>query len=851
MAGPGHKDHFLLDDWLTDPTSLDSFADPGLTGPIETHHAGFVAAIQPYAITLAATPTPVSAAQDVIGVPGDTPIVFDGLITNGGSGGATIVADDKSDIAMGGSLARSEFSVDGTGIKIGILSDSFNVKGGETADITAGNLPPASDIKILKEGPATGNDEGRAMAELIHRVAPGASIDFYTAVDSESDFAAGIGSLVADGCNIIVDDVSYFDEPFFQDGSTIDVAVENAVNHDVSYFTAAGNEANDFYQRDWISNTFTLPTFGKQTAFDFGVANGGTSSPYETFTVNSGFTGNIELQWDQPFASIGSGTGSDDALRVDVFQNGTLSFATGSTIGTDPSIGLQFTPGTYEIAITLTSGPAPDLIKMINFDDAGTAGGGFVGGASVGSGSIAGHALVPGANTVGAVNYINTPAFGHTLTLESFSSVGSGEFLFNSSGTRLASPEVLNKVNFTAPDGSTTSVFNPFLGTSAAAPDAAAVAALMLQANPALTPALITSDLESTALSMSGGTAAVGAGFIQAVPAVQLAKNQGGQTACYLAGTRILTPSGPVPIERLSIGDEVVTLSGTLPVRWIGRRRIDIARHPSPELARPICIRRGAFADNVPRRDLRVSPEHALYVDGALIPARLLVNGDSIVEDDTLRHVHYYHLELLRHAVIFAEGLAAESWLDTGNRFMFDNATEPSSHRSAKMAWQHDACAPLVDDTHRIRFIRQRLTDRARTLRLPHLVAGPNLHLAIGDTIVWPVREDTHRYVFVLPRHNGLAQLRSRILSPTADQRMLGVSVTRIVSHGADRATDIALDADALRDGWWDVERDANAQWRWTDGDAALALPAGAEFLQVHLAGSLRYAVADTMKAAA
>ena len=842
MAVPARKGMFTHDDWLTDLGVPDGgVADPGIAAPTEPFRAGFAAPIEPYQVSLAASP-------GVACIAGDTPILLGGAIGNT----TTTIADDNSDIAMGGSLARSEFGVDGTGIKIGILSDSFNLKGGMATDISAGNLPAASMIKILEEGPAGGADEGRAMAQLIHRVAPGAAIDFYTAFNSDADFAAGIGSLAADGCKIIVDDVTYFDEPFFQDGSVIQTAVENVINEGVNYFAAAGNQANDFYEHSWISNTFTLPTFGTRTAFDFGIANGGTSSPFETFTVNNKITGDVVLQWDQPFASI-SGTGADDALAIDVFQNGSLVFAQGSTVGADPSISVSFTPGTYEVAVVLSSGPAPGLIKMINLDDAGSAGGGFVGGAGVGSGSIIGHALVPGANTVGAVDYHNTPALGGTLALEPFSSVGSGEFLFDAQGNRLGSPEALGKVDFTAPDGSTTSVLNPFKGTSAAAPDAAGVAALMLQANPSLTPALITADLEATALSMSGGPAAVGAGFVQAVPAVQLAKDQGTGTACYLAGTRILTPSGPVPIERLAIGDPVVTMSGTLPVRWIGWRGIDLAGHPTPEEARPICIRRGAFGERLPRRDLRVSPEHALLIDGVLIPAALLVNGSSIVADRTLRHVHYYHLELPRHAVLFAEGLPAESWLDTGNRFMFANATELASQRTAEAAWQNDACAPLVNDPHRVRFAWQRLAERASLLRLPpFVIADPDLHLAVGETIVWPVRESAHRFVFVLPGKSGCARLRSRITAPATERRWLGVCVTRIVSHDANGAVDMALDEAALCDGWWKVERHAGSLWRWTDGDAALTIAPGAELLEVHLTGSLRYASpAEALPAAA
>jgi hypothetical protein len=137
---------------------------------------------------------------------------------------------------------------------------------------------------------------------------------------------------------------------------------------------------------------------------------------------------------------------------------------------------------------------------------------------------------------------------------------------------------------------------------------------------------------------------------------------------CYTAGTRIDTPRGAMPIEALAVGDMVDTvLSGPMPVTWIGHRRIDLHRHPAPGRVAPIHIAAGAFGHGLPRRDLLLSPDHAVYVDGALIPIRYLINGRSIVPTAS-RTVIYYHLELPRHDVLLAEGLPAESYLDTGNR---------------------------------------------------------------------------------------------------------------------------------------------------------------------------------------
>jgi hypothetical protein len=162
---------------------------------------------------------------------------------------------DTADRAMNANLVRNTMTtatgarIDGTGIKIGILSVSFNSDGSADAEAAAGFLPANMDgssaVHVLKDGAGVAEgdtDEGRAMAELIHQIAPGAEIDFYTADFGQDDFAAGIGSLVADGCNIIVDDISFGFEPFYQIAGPVDTAILSAIDHNVDYFAAAGNE---------------------------------------------------------------------------------------------------------------------------------------------------------------------------------------------------------------------------------------------------------------------------------------------------------------------------------------------------------------------------------------------------------------------------------------------------------------------------------------------------------------------------------------------------------------------------------------------------------------------------------
>jgi hypothetical protein len=151
---------------------------------------------------------------------------------------------------------------------------------------------------------------------------------------------------------------------------------------------------------------------------------------------------------------------------------------------------------------------------------------------------------------------------------------------------------------------------------------------------------------------------------------------------CFVAGTAIQTPDGEVPVEQLRTGDMVMTRTAAelqpRPVRWIGRRRIQPARHPSPRDILPVRVRHGAFAAGVPHRDLLLSPEHCVFVDDVLIPVRLMMNGATILQDEPGGTIDYFHIELDRHAILLSEGLATESYLDTGNRGCFENTDSPT-----------------------------------------------------------------------------------------------------------------------------------------------------------------------------
>jgi hypothetical protein len=190
---------------------------------------------------------------------------------------------------------------------------------------------------------------------------------------------------------------------------------------------------------------------------------------------------------------------------------------------------------------------------------------------------------------------------------------------------------------------------------------------------------------------------------------------------CFLAGTRLATPGGPVAVEALAVGDRVRTEDGgTRPVIWIGQRVVDCAGHADPAAVLPVRIKRGAFGRGLPARDLLLSPDHAVYAEGVLIPVRHLIDGVRIVQRP-VRRAHYFHVELDRHDIVLAEGLAVESYLDVGDRARFDiiGAAPLARADHAARAWDSDGCAPLCVTGPALDRVRARL-GRGRPGAPPH-----------------------------------------------------------------------------------------------------------------------------------
>ena len=311
------------------------------------------------------------------------------------------------------------------------------------------------------------------------------------------------------------------------------------------------------------------------------------------------------------------------------------------------------------------------------------------------------------------------------------------------------------------------------------------------------------------------------------------------EAACFARGTRLLTERGAVAIEALRIGDLLPTADGDamLPVIWIGHRRVDCRCHPAPRRVWPVRVRAHAFGHGLPARDLRLSPDHAVRCGDFLIPVRCLVNGATVVQE-AVADITYFHVELPRHALILAEGLPAESYLDLGNRGAFANgggaiALHPDF---AARLWQDRGCAELVMGGTELAAARARLLVQAALLG-HDVTEDAGLRIAAAGRNLRPDRRgDVAR--ILLP--SGLARIRLRsaicipgTAHPAAEETApFGIAVTALL---LDRQA-VPLDDPRLGEGWHD-EADGR---RWTDGDAVLSV-GGAREVLLRVAPGARY----------
>jgi hypothetical protein len=420
--------------------------------------------------------------------------------------------------------ARSVFGVSGAGVNVGVLSDSVDFLAASQA---LGDLGFVNVLAGQSGVPGTG--EGTAMLEIVADLAPGANLFFATGFAGQGSMAANILALQAAGCDIIVDDITYFSESPFQDG-VISQAVNTVSSAGVLYFSSARNSRN---KNDGTSGTWEgdfadggavgAPIPGSGRLHDFG---GGTT--FDTVTaVNSP---RADLFWADP---LGGSSNDYDLFVLNPAGTAVVRSSTNSQTGSQ---------NPYESVNTLNFGERIVIVK------ANAAAGRFLHldtGRSQLAISTAGN--VRGHNASGATNAFSVAATdvansfpsafsgGATNPIETFSSDGPRRIFFDPAGNPLTPGDfsstggvVLQKPDITAADGAATSAavpgFNPFFGTSAAAPHAAAIAALLLSFTTTPTPAEIRSALTSSALDIEapGVDRDSGAGIVMAFGAMKV-----------------------------------------------------------------------------------------------------------------------------------------------------------------------------------------------------------------------------------------------------------------------------------------------------------------------------------------
>lgn len=425
------------------------------------------------------------------------------------------IAVTNGDTAMQSYIARSNLGIDGTGSKIGVLSDSYNSLLTADSGIVSGDLPGAanpygytSEIDVLADV-TYGSDEGRGMMEIIHDVAPGAELAFYTAYNGQADFAQGIIALAEAGCNIIVDDVSYFSEPFFTDGIIAQAAEEATKKYKVAYYSSAGNAANQSYESNFsttgdtlfLANPYFGYTYGNYIMHDFDPGPG--VDYFQEIVFPPGYSLKYAFQWDEPYASAdenspGCSSDMDIFLAMEKHPQAILLESAYNNLQSDPYeyIGVTNT-GTDTLSAYIAIGkwidaegdnPNPGVIKAINFGEA------LFGEYDTQSPTVMGHSNGKYVNSIGAAPWWRTPAYApvygyDTAIAEGFSSLGGIPILMKPNGKKYRHPKIRRNPDFVAPDGGNTSFFGfplndgdnfpNFFGTSASAPHAAAVHALL------------------------------------------------------------------------------------------------------------------------------------------------------------------------------------------------------------------------------------------------------------------------------------------------------------------------------------------------------------------------------------
>lgn len=315
----------------------------------------------------------------------------------------------------------------------------------------------------------------------------------------------------------------------------------------------------------------------------------------------------------------------------------------------------------------------------------------------------------------------------------------------------------------------------------------------------------------------------------------------GSDLTCFLSGSMIETSNGPIAVEDLTIGSEIVTLNeGTDILRrvtWVGHAHCTVRPYlPLDQAGYPVRILKDAMSNGVPFKDMLITAEHCLFFEGKFVPARMLVNGRSIFYDTSITSYDYYHIETEEHSVIMADGMMTESYLDTGNRSTFRQSGDVVSLTPSRNLTWDDAAVPLTVSRETVEPIFRQIEIRADKAGFAiqdearPLTYESDLHLTTDTgTVIRPARRNNGRVMFMIP--SGVESVRivsnaSRpcdVIGPFIDdRRSLGVLVGTVTMFENNRTRTLTDHLhDAQLSGWNNVE---DGTMRWTNGNAFLSL---------------------------
>jgi Subtilase family len=375
---------------------------------------------------------------------------------------------------------RALYGYLGSGMKVGIISDGVD---SWTDARATGDLP--ADLGVLSN--TVGGDEGTAMLEIVHDIAPDAALAFHDCGANTVAFNSAIDDLVAAGCNIICDDISWISQPFFEDGTVASHVNDVISTHNLVYVTSAGNSAAKHYQGTYYDNS-VYPGY-----HDF---SGGSSAFKDLYIdIPPGAEVTVILQWNDRW---GASSNDYDLYLYDESTDSLVAGSASTQSGSqDPLEGFTFTNSGSSVVIgdiwvTRYSAPTPRILEVFLYPSGGVT----VYPNNLGSAdSIFGHAAVPGAVTVGAIDALDPG----NDDIESYSSRGPVTISYLSPGSR-QKPDIcgIDNVRVTG-----AGVFpSRFPGTSASAPHIAGILAQVWGAKPAMTATQVTSLLSDSAIDL-------------------------------------------------------------------------------------------------------------------------------------------------------------------------------------------------------------------------------------------------------------------------------------------------------------------------------------------------------------